>query len=130
MASRILVIRPCPQCNKDYNWTEYDHKICMDCRIANAKKKKAKPATPEQRLQQRVKKYNLTVEEYNDLLTAQDHRCKICDRARDLSIDHDHITGKVRGLLCTPCNTSLGVFGDDPVLLIKAIEYLQGTKPV
>ena len=39
-------------------------------------------------------------------------------------IDHDHETGKVRGLLCHECNTALGKFGDDPAILLRAVDYL------
>jgi hypothetical protein len=43
-----------------------------------------------------------------------------------MHIDHDHITGKVRGLLCTQCNIALGMTHDDPGLLTKLAEYLRG----
>ncbi len=41
-----------------------------------------------------------------------------------VSIDHDHITGRIRGLLCRKCNNGIGFFGDDKKLLLKAIKYL------
>lgn len=41
-----------------------------------------------------------------------------------LSVDHDHLSGENRGFLCSRCNTGLGMFGDDPVRLAKAIDYL------
>lgn len=50
--------------------------------------------------------------------------CQICGGTQRLSIDHDHNTGQVRGLLCSPCNTGLGGFKDNPLSLLKAIEYL------
>jgi Recombination endonuclease VII len=42
-----------------------------------------------------------------------------------LHIDHDHVTGRVRGLLCLHCNTSLGLFGEDPALMDRAADYLE-----
>lgn len=55
---------------------------------------------------------DLTVEEYDEMLLEQEGVCWICKRApksnRRLSVDHDHDTGQVRGLLCTKCNTTLG----------------------
>jgi hypothetical protein len=51
--------------------------------------------------------------------------CQICGGYQRLSIDHDHNTGKVRGLLCSPCNIGLGGFKDNPHSLTKAIEYLK-----
>lgn len=49
---------------------------------------------------------------------------------RALSLDHDHMTGAFRGCLCTPCNTGLGMFRDDPTVLRAAIRYLSRTKEV
>lgn len=79
--------------------------------------------------------FGITLEEYNALSEEQDHLCAICrkpetvvgngKRVRKLAVDHDHTTGKVRGLLCTGCNTALGRFNDDITLLEKAIHYLK-----
>jgi hypothetical protein len=62
----------------------------------------------------------------------QGSACAICKRTdtgvartKMLSIDHNHVTGKVRGLLCNWCNQGLGHFRDSPELLIKAAEYLK-----
>lgn len=59
----------------------------------------------------------------------QGGKCYICRKddpaSRNLAIDHCHTTGKVRRLLCHHCNTALGHFNDDPVLLQRAIEYVQ-----
>lgn len=68
-------------------------------------------------------------EYYSKALAAQGGACAICgypasELRRRLSIDHDHRTGQVRGLLCTTCNLGLGAFRDDPAVLAKAIEYL------
>lgn len=55
---------------------------------------------------------------------AQQNACAICGTVRSLFIDHDHQTGKVRGLLCMPCNVGLGKMGDDMAGLQRAMEYL------
>lgn len=75
-------------------------------------------------------KYGITLEEYNKKLEQQDYRCAICLTDKPvgnghLHVDHDHKTGKVRGLLCHHCNTSLGGFKDDLEIIGKAIEYLK-----
>ena len=80
-------------------------------------------------------KYGLSPEEYEDLAVAQDRVCAICGQAetcqsrngrvKNLAIDHDHCTGKVRALLCASCNTGLGYFKDRTDLLLAAIEYLR-----
>lgn len=72
-------------------------------------------------------KYGVTEEAYNALFQAQNGRCKICrlNSPKKLSIDHDHTTGRIRGLLCQSCNVGVGMFKDDVDLLAKAIEYLK-----
>lgn len=73
-------------------------------------------------------RYRLTVEDYEQMAADQGGVCAICRKAptkRALAVDHDHITGKVRGLLCSPCNMGLGSFRDEPVLLATAMQYLQ-----
>lgn len=75
------------------------------------------------------KLYGMSQNDYNTMLYEQEDRCAICgisieDLCGNLIIDHDHITGKVRGLLCTSCNLGLGWFKDDIVRLEKAKSYL------
>jgi len=75
-------------------------------------------------------KYGLTLEAYNIMLQAQNHRCKICGaedskvEGKRMFVDHCHTTGKIRGLLCHLCNSGLGLFRDSTELLTKAIGYL------
>lgn len=72
-------------------------------------------------------KYGWTLEDYRDALVGQAGRCLICGLvpATDLVIDHDHGTGKVRGLLCDMCNRMLGHAHDDPQVFRRAIAYLE-----
>lgn len=74
--------------------------------------------------------YNITVEEYDEMLTAQGGVCAICGRApRDdisLHVDHCHDTGDIRGILCFRCNNALGDFGHDGRLLQAAADYVNG----
>ncbi len=71
-------------------------------------------------------KYGLTGEQYYAMAEAQNHVCKICKEPAEtkLFVDHDHKTGKVRGLLCQFCNFGLGSFLDNPELLENAKQYL------
>jgi Recombination endonuclease VII len=75
------------------------------------------------------KKYSMSAQDYDILLEKQHGVCAICHdlpgERRALSVDHDHNTGFVRGLLCTKCNAGLGLFKDDIRLLAAAIVYLQ-----
>ena len=82
------------------------------------------------------KNYGITMEQYLEMSLKQGGVCVICGqpesntdgrngKPRMLAVDHDHITGKVRGLLCSNHNTAIGLFGDDPEMLLKAATYLR-----
>lgn len=85
---------------------------------------------PELKRRSVVHKHGLTVEAYDALMEVQGGVCKICGNPqidKALYIDHDHFTGRIRGLLCNNCNTGLGMFKDNSELLGNAIKYLDGT---
>lgn len=73
----------------------------------------------------RLKRYGLTEEEYRTLIFMHDGRCAICRADEELCVDHDHDSGKVRGLLCQACNKGLGLLKDDQMLLLAAKMYLE-----
>ena len=79
------------------------------------------------------RRYGLSYEKYERLLQHQDYACAICCTPMQeatlgpgtrLMVDHDHKTGEVRGLLCDPCNRGLGMFQEEDLNLLRAIEYL------
>lgn len=83
----------------------------------------------------KLKKYGMTLEAYDRLFEKQGGVCAICQKPEavvwygksTLAVDHDHTTGKTRGLLCFRCNTVLGKIGEDPVgFLSKILVYLNG----
>ena len=76
-------------------------------------------------------KFSLSISDYNELLQKQGGVCAIClmrstsnSYHKNLAVDHDHKTGRIRGLLCMRCNTALGAFNDDRHILQRAIVYL------
>jgi hypothetical protein len=73
------------------------------------------------------KRYNLTLEEFEKLKDAQDNKCGICKNVftKTPAIDHNHSTGNVRGLLCSNCNTGIGLLKDSVECLVNAINYLE-----
>lgn len=77
-----------------------------------------------------VRKYGVTLADYDVMLEAQDGKCAICQTTPETQrygvfhVDHCHATGAVRGLLCRGCNNVLGVVNDDPQALARAIAYL------
>jgi hypothetical protein len=90
--------------------------------------KKWRDKNPDKLRNLRLKKFNLSLEEYNVMLLSQRGVCKICGKTqtkRSLAVDHDHKTGKNRGLLCTQCNLGIGYFEDNFLLLEESIKYLR-----
>lgn len=95
---------------------------------AKVYQKKSYDKNPRRFVNARLKyKYGIDLEEYNKMYAQQNGLCAICDKKCNLGVlcvDHDHKTGKVRGLLCRKCNTAIGFMGDEQSLFIKAIVYL------
>lgn len=87
----------------------------------------------DKRREYRLKKdFNMSLEEYNTLLKEQNYCCKICGihesgQKRNLAVDHCRTTGKIRGILCDNCNTSLGLLKESPSILQSAIDYLKNS---
>ena len=70
-------------------------------------------------------KYGMEPEEFQAMKEKQNEACAICLQRKKLSVDHDHQTGRVRGLLCTNCNTALGKLHDNSDNLRRAADYLE-----
>jgi len=77
-----------------------------------------------------LRKYNLSLEQYRKMLDTQEHKCLLCKiSAKDtaskyLVVDHCHNTGKIRGLLCNPCNTAIGLLKENIETIKNVIQYL------
>jgi hypothetical protein len=81
------------------------------------------------------KRFNISIDDYNHLFLKQKGKCDICDKAESqldtngkvkwLSVDHNHDTSEIRGLLCNSCNTGIGKLGDSIKVLENAIKYLK-----
>lgn len=74
------------------------------------------------------KKYGISLEEYSRILADQQGGCKICGRLpgrRSLHVDHDHKTGEVVAILCSRCNTAIGLLQEDPTVLKTATLYVE-----
>ena len=112
----------CRTCRSGVAKSEYDK---HSARIAKNRKKSgiARKAALKYR-------YGLSISEWERMVQEQNGSCLICsfrpENPSSLHVDHNHITGEVRGLLCNNCNAGLGFFSDSPDRLIKASLYLHG----
>lgn len=101
--------------NPEY-WQEWRYKNIDKCKSADIKRK-----------------FGITLIDFESMITAQQGECLICGvefwslNIRDVAIDHDHKTGKIRGILCRKCNTGIGMFNDDLKVVKKAVAYLEGS---
>lgn len=156
----------CPECDKPFTPVRTNQIWCSPvCRAkARVRKKRERYATPEGRAAMRKtsresyarqkaadpeghrhrrkaeKHKDLTTEEWDGMMAAQNGRCAICrlefTERRPAKIDHDHdccpgrrsCAACRRGLLCNPCNHGTGLLGDDPARLRAAADYLDRTK--
>jgi hypothetical protein len=103
------------------DWTGPKHQRCLT---------HGSVSTPASRRNSELKrKYGMTAADFDAMAARQGGLCAICgsppsEGRKNLALDHDHATGRVRGLLCGPCNRGIGHFRDDPELMHLAIEYL------
>ena len=133
-------MRTCKQCGVDKPLTEFKRVgsskshmwNCSTCYLHNRRYNKRNMLTKTDADLRR--RYGITEERYNELLTEQDNKCAICRSSDPIGyrgstkflVDHDHDTGEVRGLLCNHCNRALGLVGDNTETLSNMIRYLNG----
>jgi recombination endonuclease VII len=113
--------RPCERCGGPVA-----HKtglpVCKDCRVDDRSR-------PYRRATILKSRYGITLADYDRMLAEQDGRCAICGttepgRPGEWPVDHDRLTGHVRGLLCDACNLGIGKLRHDPEILMAAARYL------
>jgi len=126
MGTHVPRIRiECLNCGTKTTNKKYCSTICM--KVAG----KQKPGSlwkdhskEEKSLARRAYRYGATWGEIEELFEGAGDVCKICKKWKPDCIDHSHITGKIRGLICSRCNTALGFVDDNVETLRRAIEYL------
>ncbi len=133
----------CTKCQQDKPTERFSQRkdrdelrhYCKDCANEGERERRAR-LTPEERYAHERRKrlwrfHRIRPDEYDAMLAAQDSRCAICETKNPAGrwglfvVDHDHDTGKIRGLLCNRCNKCIGQLDDDPDLLRKAAAYLE-----
>lgn len=131
----------CNKCNKEKDEKYFHRKkhnsngrdtICIECvkerKLSNPNYRKIKVVTAARN--RNKNRYELSKDEYILLLETY-VSCAICGKkpeGKNLCVDHDHETKKVRGLLCNRCNLAIGLMKDDVEILFKAINYLSTHK--
>jgi hypothetical protein len=113
------IVRECDVCGSEYRRAGRRVLYCsVECR---------KTADS---IRSHLRDYGLTKADFRAFMVKQGGACAICEKPERssrkgiLSVDHDHDTGRVRGLLCHACNVGLGHFRDDPALLARAAQYV------
>lgn len=129
------------ECNKEY-YSRPENKARRDeyrKEYYNNNKEKLAKYRKEYRQRSNVKKnaaeyyllqkYGITMEGRNKIIDDQGGRCAICecelDMAKNTCVDHDHKTGRVRGVLCNNCNKALGFIQDNPEIISRMVNYLE-----
>ena len=121
-------------------WKAANRERVRELNASRYRKERATDPTGEAYWRQHIwQTYGLAMDEYDGLLDRQGGVCAICrnpetamsktgDRVRRMVVDHDHETGRVRGLLCTACNTGVGCFRDNPSWMAEASTYVYSGK--
>jgi len=125
--------RLCATCGRERPLGRYkgSSRTCKDCMAELSRRRRSAPAAKRADRDRRYRaRYGITLEEYERLARAQRWKCAICGRppypkGSRLVPDHNHATGEIRGLLCQPCNSALGLMGEKPGRLEAAARYLR-----
>lgn len=121
--------KKCSSCGEIKELSEfhrrYKYSFEASCKVCRNNRNKGNKEYNRKHL---LQKYDLTVDEYKELHEMQNNRCLICKKEfEQLTVDHNHQTKSVRGLLCQKCNSGLGLFEDCIEFLESAILYLRRT---
>lgn len=124
-------LKTCSKCGFPAAKFRAKRNLCMKCHAeyhAQHYRKNKTRYRDNARRDHLLAKYGMTIEQFDALYELQGGRCAICrvETEKKLNVDHCHNTGRVRGLLCWPCNSSLGKFNEDADLLEAAAKYLRG----
>ena len=119
----------CKKCENIKRRHYIDHEDVRRRKIESEKEYRKRPEYARRKLGYRLKaQYNISLEEFDAFCEKQNNVCAICGKpnkgGKRLRVDHNHDTGKVRGLLCDCCNIGIGYFFDDTTALSSAINYL------
>ena len=135
----IDYIHICTKCNIPKKNSEYPkktgdrrlRKYSSICKLCNKDRWKKYIRSPKESKEYKLKYFfNLSYNDWELLKIKQNNSCAICNKSQDtltktMAVDHDHNTGKIRGLLCDSCNLGLGKFQDNIEILENALKYMK-----
>lgn len=139
MTAATTVEKVCVACEQSYTRTSNRQKFCGKCGKATRISLQRIPrrlAIRSRGRQRQLAKFGITLIEYENLLKKQLGCCAICKqperrldnsasgKIKSLALDHHHLTGKLRGLICQDCNLAVGLLKDDPKLVKSLLYYL------
>jgi hypothetical protein len=125
------VVWPCKVCGGPRERRRRNYatgKLYLVCKTCRTRSQRA--CNNKHRRRYTLNQYGLSLEGYDRLFQTQGGLCAACGGLPDrkyLCVDHDHTTGKVRGLLCSACNVALGYLRDDPERIAKLKSYIEGS---
>ncbi len=132
MCNRCSIVRPVTQyfIVRDKNPNQW--RFNSPCKVCYKDKSRDEKRKAYQRDRALINKYGIDSRTYYALLSSQDQKCAICrtpfdPQRKHFAVDHCHASGKIRGILCEPCNLGLGYFRDNTDRLGAAIRYLATT---
>ena len=129
LKNKKIIINECIICRNNFEANRSNQKYCSDqCsnKASYIRHKKQIKETSRKNLLKR--EYGLSVKQFERLKKTHNELCWICgknNKSRNLCVDHDHKTKKIRGLLCDNCNITLGLVNDNSFILFKMILYLK-----
>ena len=146
MGHLLLQERKCRTCDETKNLLEHYYRSrkdktlpssysyeCKECTVSRVKERN-RTHPHISRESDLKRKYGITLKEYTEMLESQGNACATCGtkepggRWKSFAVDHDHKTGKVRGMLCKSCNIALGEVQDNLQTLTNMVEYLKRNK--
>jgi hypothetical protein len=140
--SRVVDTRPvearsakwCPSCRQDKPLTDFGRNransdgltaYCRPCANAKTLAQRRRQYDGGSREYHLLRRYGITVAQYDQLVADQGGVCALCRQRAPQHVDHDHLSGRVRGVLCSCCNQGLGNFRDDAATLRAAADYVE-----
>lgn len=136
--TKVCIVCGDPKALSEFNYSSQKGKninTCKKCRVDQKRERdRMDPYEHKRRTRNSnlKRKFGITLDDYEDMLFGQGGKCLICGEEqngnKELSVDHDHRTGKIRGLLCSRCNTFVGYIESNPNLLSKVMNYIKSHK--